>query len=99
MDKYGIVLDGVVIERFENKDEWETHFHNAIREGSATGFRKLRFNELLEDEKLQIMKDKLEKLNKFLEDMKGSGRTYTSNTSIEFEELRWLVENIEKNFN
>lgn len=98
MDIYGIVEDGVVIERFESKEEWEARFRSAMKEGRATGFRKLRFNELTENEKLQSMKNKLEELDKFLEEMKGAGRTYYSHTNIKSDELSWLIGNTEKNF-
>lgn len=96
MDKYGIFKDGVVVEIFENEEVAKMEFLKAIGRQELVSFRKLRFNELTDDEKIEKMRDKLKDINKYLEDMKGSGRTYYSHTNIHVDELSWLLENAEK---
>lgn len=58
--------------------------------------RKLHFDELAETEKFFRLKDRLDELNKFLNNIKGSGRTYRSDTSIYADELEWLLKMAEK---
>lgn len=97
MEKYGAIRNGKVLEVFNSEEEGAERCRELLKEGELVGLRKLRFNELSEDEKLQSMKQKLNKLGEFLEEVEGSGRSYYSHTNIKFDELRWLIQSTEKN--
>lgn len=96
MEKHGLIQDGQVIKVFEDKEvgfkEWM-----GMADRMNYGFRRLKFSELTEDEKLKSMEERLSSLNAFLQDVKGSGRTYNSHTPICSVELEWLIQHTKKN--
>jgi hypothetical protein len=96
MEKHGLIKDGQVIKVFDDEEvgfkEWM-----GMADRMNYGFRRLKFSELTEDEKLESMEERLNSLNAFLKDIKGSGRTYNSHTPIYSVELEWLIEHTKKN--
>lgn len=99
MDIYVIIENGIVTQRVEGFDNMRTKFLDSIKEGKVISFRLIQFDDLTDNEKADKMKNKLNSLRKYLEDMRGSGRTYYSHTTIELEELSWLLKNTEDNLN
>lgn len=98
MKKYGIFKDGEILEKFDSIDECVIRHRELSKEDSSIRFRRILFSDLTEDEKLQMVEERLNGLSRFLRDMEGSGRSYYSHTNIEHDELKWLVEHAKKNF-
>ena len=89
--RYHERLETIAVKIFDNEEDGYDYFKQ-LEDKTGYGYRKLRFNELEEIEKMNLLKERLEKLNTFLSDMKGSGRTYYSHTNIYAEELEWLID-------
>jgi hypothetical protein len=51
----------------------------------------MNFKEMSEEEKLTYLENKLLKQKDFLENVEGSGRSYSSSISISVTELEWLL--------
>lgn len=95
MEKYGLIKYGEIIETFEDKEVGMKTFMKRD-DKSSLGFRKLFFSELTEAEKLLSMENRLQDLQVFLTEIKGSGRTYSSSTHIDAYELGWLIKQVKK---
>ncbi|HFJ9376809.1 TPA: hypothetical protein ACGW65_001096 [Bacillus paranthracis] len=59
MKKYGIIKNGVILERFSDRDEMKREFIKRREEDKELWGRELKFDELLEDEKLEVMEERL----------------------------------------
>ncbi|KXY50983.1 MULTISPECIES: hypothetical protein [Bacillus] len=99
MKKYGIVKNGVILERFSDRDEMKREFIKRREEDKELWGRELKFDELLEDEKLEVMEEKLKELRDFLDFARENydGRTIQTHTRIYADELQWLIEHAKSN--
>lgn len=99
MKKYGIVKNNVIIERFSDRDEMKREFIKHREEDKELWGRELKFDELLEDEKLEVMEEKLKELRDFLDYVHENydGRTIQTHTRIYADELQWLIEHAKRN--
>lgn len=50
-----------------------------------------KFENMTDKEKLMHLKQKLDGLQRFLKEIQGSGRAYSSSVSIHASELEWIV--------
>jgi hypothetical protein len=92
MKKMGVFLNNELIESFEEgKEAFEKSLQLSAQSGLTYTCRPIRFTDRTDEEKLQIVSNRLKDLQSFLLEMKGSGRTYHSHTNIDVEELDWLV--------
>jgi hypothetical protein len=95
--EYGVFKGKDLIEKCENEIVGK---ETALKLTSETGenyfWRKLRFDELTEEDKFFRLKSRLDELKEFLNKVNGSGRTYKSNTSINADELEWLLKMAEE---
>ncbi|PLS19104.1 hypothetical protein CVD28_01470 [Bacillus sp. M6-12] len=93
MKKWGLFLNNQLIESFDDgKEAMEKSLKLSAETGEKYLFRPVRFTDMTNEEKLFLMSEKSKDLQLFLEQMKGSGRTYYSHTNIEADELEWLVQ-------
>jgi polysaccharide pyruvyl transferase WcaK-like protein len=90
LKEYGLFKDGNLIEKFETLEESYEPLKN-FNDRTGYVFRKLHFNELSENEKLNKMETQLTELSDFLKMAKGSGRTIQSHTKIYEDEMEWLL--------
>ncbi|WP_144537542.1 hypothetical protein [Bacillus thuringiensis] len=99
MKKYGIVKNDVILERFSDGDEMKREFIKRREEDKELWGRELKFDELLEDEKLEVMEEKLKELRDFLDYVHENydGRTIQTHTRIYADELQWLIEQAKRN--
>ncbi|WP_242289757.1 MULTISPECIES: hypothetical protein [Bacillus cereus group] len=95
MKKYGIVKNGVILERFSDRAEMFREFMKRKDSDKELGFRTLKFNELLEDEKLEVMEERLKEIRDFLDNYDGRG--IQTHTTIYADELQWLIEHAKRN--
>jgi hypothetical protein len=56
----------------------------------------MKFKEMTEEEKLLYLESRLKKLQDFIKNVEGSGRTYTTSINIDVDELEWLVRKVKK---
>jgi hypothetical protein len=90
--EYGVFNGRELIQTFENDEEGKEIALNLFKESGEVYFcRRLHFDELTEDSKIRRLKNRLDELNEFLDRAKESGRTYRSDTSINADELEWLL--------
>lgn len=90
MKEFGFFKDGQLVERFDSLDEAFKPYKESV-DRSGCVFRRLRFDELTEEERLIKMESRLKDLTNFLNMAKGTGRMIQSHTQIYEEELEWLL--------
>lgn len=92
-EEYGIFnLEGLLVDKCDDLISAIKRSHSlTIETGFIHTARKIDFNLLSEEEKLDKLTRKLKEHKDFLDRIKGSGMSYYGDVRLETEELEWLL--------